>query len=200
MTETPGSFAELALEYEYETPRALPAFYVPVLERSQRYDRTCGYFRASSLAVAAQGVARFVRNGGRMRLLCGVELLEHELAALQGNEPLPPAVEQRLSDALVTSEDIEQHRLGVLAWLVREGRLQIQLAIPKQIGSTAYFHEKSALFEDFHGNTICINGSNNESASGWEHNFESFWVRASWKETPEAMHASIAAVEKRFDG
>ncbi len=200
MTETPTPFTELALEYEYETPRALPAFYVPVLERAQRYLRTCGYFRASSLAVAAQGVARFVRNGGRMRLLCGVELLEHEIAALQGDEPLPALVEQRLREALVTTEDVEQHRLGVLAWLIREGRLEIQLAIPKQAGSAAYFHEKSALFEDFHGNTICINGSNNESATGWEHNFESFWVRASWKESPEAMHASIAAIDKRFEG
>jgi superfamily II DNA or RNA helicase len=200
VTETPAPFTELALEYEYETPRALPAFYVPVLERAQRYDRTCGYFRASSLAIAAQGVARFVSNGGQMRLLCGVELLEAELSALQGDAPLPAAVEQRLRDALVTTNDVEQHRLGVLAWLVREGRLEIQLAIPKQTGSNAYFHEKSGLFEDFHGNTICINGSNNESATGWEHNFESFWVRASWKESPEAMHASIAAIEKRFVG
>jgi hypothetical protein len=200
VTETPGPFTELALDYEYETPRALPAFYVPVLERAQRYDRTCGYFRASSLAIAAQGVARFVSNGGRMRLLCGVELLEPEIAAMQGGAPLPTAVEQRLREALVTASDVEQHRLGVLAWLVREGRLEIQLAIPKQTGSNAYFHEKSALFEDFHGNTICINGSNNESATGWQHNFESFWVRASWKEAPAAMFASIAAVERRFDG
>ena len=200
MTETPAPFTELALEYEYETPRALPAFYVPVLARARRYDRTCGFFRASSLSIAAQGVARFLRNGGTMRLLCGVELLEHEIDALQGRESLPPVVEQRLRDALTTTEDVERNRLGVLAWLVREGRLTVELAVPKASGSSAYFHEKAALFEDFHGNVICINGSNNESATGWAHNFESFWVRASWKESAEAMLASIAALEKRFDG
>jgi SNF2 family DNA or RNA helicase len=200
MAGEPGPFTELALEYEYETPRALPAFYVPVLSRAVRYDRTCGYFRASSLAIAAQGVARFVTNGGRMRLLCGVQLLEDEVPALQGDAPLPEAVEQRLKDALVTSSDIEHHRLGVLAWLVREGRLEVQLAIPKPGTGDGYFHEKQALFEDAHGNTICINGSNNESATGWHHNFESFWVHASWKTLPEEMQASIASVERRFDG
>lgn len=196
----PGPFTELPLDFEYETPRALPAFYVPVLSRALRYDRTCGYFRASSLAVAAQGVARFLAHGGTMRLLCGVELLEEDANALLGDAPLTAAVEDRLRASLATSDDIEQHRLGVLAWLVREGRLQIQLAVPRAPGSNAYFHEKAALFEDAHGNSVCINGSNNESSTGWQHNFESFWVRASWKDSADAMESAIATLRRRFEG
>ena len=66
---------DLDLPPGYDTgDDALTSFYVPALTRSQSYDRSVGYFRASSLSVAAQGVSRFVAGGGTMRLLVGAEL------------------------------------------------------------------------------------------------------------------------------
>lgn len=49
----------------------LESFYLPALSRSVRYDRIAGFFSSCALAVAAQGVAKLVARGGRMRLLVG---------------------------------------------------------------------------------------------------------------------------------
>ena len=51
-------------------------FYIPALSASARYDRSTGFFSSSALAVAAEGVARLIQNGGTMRLLVGAALDE----------------------------------------------------------------------------------------------------------------------------
>jgi Zn-dependent membrane protease YugP len=44
-------------------------FYIPALKVSQHYDRSAGFFSSSALAVAAEGIAHLIQNGGHMRLL-----------------------------------------------------------------------------------------------------------------------------------
>ena len=51
-------------------------FYIPVLSCSKNLDRSAGFFTSSSLSIAARGLARFIANDGRMRLLVGSELRE----------------------------------------------------------------------------------------------------------------------------
>jgi len=70
------------IQYGHADDR-LHDFYIPALERSVRYDRSTGYFSSSALAIAAAGVARFIRNGGKMRLLCGAQLSRDDVAAIK---------------------------------------------------------------------------------------------------------------------
>ncbi len=182
------SFQTLEVEPLYEGTDTLTTFLVPVLSRTTEYDRLSGYFRASVLSEAAEGVARFLANGGRMRLICGIDLPSPDCQALLGQAETPGHIIERLIGNLVTANDVERHRLGVLAWLVREGRLDVMLAaavgkdgVPlKPEQSRTYFHAKIGVFVDAHGNRIAMLGSNNESASGYAGNYEAFTVSRSW--------------------
>jgi hypothetical protein len=167
---------------------ALRTFYVPALSRAMSYDRSVGYFRASSLSVAAQGVSRFVAGGGQMRLLVGAELTKDDAEALEGKAAIPDGLAERLASELVPENEIAQQRLAVLSWLAREERLVVRIAIalgpdgkPRLGGGDdPYFHLKVGVLRDVHEDGIAFQGSANESASGWARNFEAISVFPSW--------------------
>ena len=89
------------------------------------------------------------------------------------------------------SDEIAQRRLEVLAWLVKEKRLEIKVAVavdedgaPTPPGmEVPYFHEKIGVLRDRLGDGVVFQGSINESATAWLHNFESFSVFQSWDGT-----------------
>lgn len=188
MTATDARLRDLDLPPGFDTgDDALRSFYVPVLSRATSYDRSVGYFRASSLSVAAQGVSRFVAGVGQMRLLVGAELTKEDAEALSGRSEIPEALAERLASELVPEDEIAQQRLAVLSWLAREGRLVVRVAIavgeegrPLVGGDSPYFHLKVGVLRDAHGDGVAFQGSANESASGWVRNFEAISVFPSW--------------------
>jgi superfamily II DNA or RNA helicase len=188
-TSSSAGLADLELEVGYDSSdRALREFYVPCLSRAVRYDRSVGYFRASALSVAARGLSRFITHGGTVRLLVGAEVAEDDVEALTGALEIPAAIAARLADGLATADDIAARRLEVLAWLVREGRLEVRVAVavddhgrPVPTGAgVPYFHEKIGVLRDKRGDGVAFQGSVNESATAWTKNFESFSVYTSW--------------------
>ena len=186
----------------------LSDFYVPALSRSVRYDRIAGYFASSAFVSAAAGLARFVNGGGVMRLIVGVQLSESDCAALSGEANLDDIVAQRLSTASLLDDDIKRRRFQVIAWLVREGRLQIRIGVP--CGSDGmplaaghpdndgrYFHAKSGILKDGSGDAVAFSGSINESSQGWRRNFEQFTAYPSWKSQIWSDYG--AAVVRQFE-
>src|ERR1019366_1751838 len=171
--------------------RVLDTLYVPALSRASSYDRSVGYFRSSSLSVAARGMSRFINGGGRVRLLCGAEITPADRDALLGRATLDGAFADRLAERLITEDEVSRRRLEVLAWLAREGRLEVRIAIAVDdngaplVGGDQdpYFHEKIGVLRDAHGDGVAFQGSVNESATAWTRNFESFSVYASWDAT-----------------
>ena len=189
--ERPG-LRGLDLKPGYDSSdRVLETFYVPALSRANRYDRSVGYFRSSALSVAARGLSRFINGGGRVRLLCGAEITAADRDALLGRTTLDGAFAERLAERLATDDDIERRRLEVLAWLAREGQLEVRIAIAVDddgnpiVGGQQdpYFHEKIGVLRDAYGDGIAFQGSVNESATAWTRNFESFSVYTSWDAT-----------------
>ena len=69
-------------------------FYVPVLSEAIRYDRLSGYFKSDSLALAARGIGNLIENNGRMRLLCGAQLYEEDVIAINNAEDLKDVVDK----------------------------------------------------------------------------------------------------------
>jgi ERCC4-related helicase len=204
-----GCLREIAYAAGYDSgTAALQRFYIPVLQRATTYDRSVGYFRSSSLSVAARGMSRFVAHGGRVRLLVGAELDENDAKAMRGALEITPELAERLSAALVTEDDIDRRRLEVLAWLAKEGRLEVRVAIPidedghplPTVGETApYFHEKIGVLRDSDGHGVAFQGSVNESAKAWSVNFESFSVFTSWG-APDHFDHWAEAFERRWSG
>ncbi len=186
----------------------LNGFYVPALKKAVSYSRSVGYFRSSSLAVAARGMSRFLNNGGSVRLLCGAALTPQDLEALQGKETITGELADRLAAGLVTSSEVDRRRMEVLAWLIKEGRLEVKVAIavdgdgkplPDQ-ENNPYFHEKIGVLKDQAGDAIAFQGSINESLTAWTRNFESFSVYSSWDGTAGHFAFWAAKFEKRWNG
>jgi hypothetical protein len=128
-----------------------------------------------------------------MRLLAGAQLNAADADALDHGRPLEDLLVERLMlDPSDAESVIVKNRLEVLAWMVREGRLEVRIVVPLDKdgrvitghASGPYFHEKSAVFADDAGERLAIVGSNNESAAGWEDagNAERFQVYPSWDE------------------
>ena len=184
------SFRDLPLAGDYSaTEDRVNKFYVPLLKQSVSYDRVTGYFRSSTLKLAAVGLSRFIANGAAMRLIAGVEFDEDDLKAILDGVPLDEVLAKRLlADPLEGADIIAEHRLETLAWLVKEGRLQIKIGVPvdslgrplRRDQSNRYFHSKYGIFRDEEGNRVAFMGSNNETASGLAANNETFSVFPSW--------------------
>ncbi|MCW3838565.1 helicase-related protein [Micromonospora yasonensis] len=183
-------------------------FYVPALRRATSYARSVGYFRSSSLSVAARGLSRFLNHGGTVRLLCGAAITEEDREALQGKATLDGAFAERLAAGLVTSNEVDRRRLEVLAWLIRNERLQVRVAIAVDEtgdpiatdGQLGYFHEKVGVLRDGNGDAVVFQGSINESATAWTKNFESFSVYRSWDGTADHFTFWASRFEQRWNG
>ena len=177
---------ELALHTTYNRnncPDLIGELFVPLLGNSVGYDRTTFTFSAQALSKAAAGLAGLIRNGGRMRLICHHRLHRSVVRAiLDGQRAAEDAVLESLGPDVLTDvapDDIEQkHHLELLTWLVKQDRLEIRVAIPKQEG--ALFHRKTGIFTDLGGDSVGFEGSVNESVMGWLNNDESLTLFNSW--------------------
>jgi hypothetical protein len=201
------SFRDLQLAGFYSAAEdRLNRFYVPVLGEAVAYDRMTGYFRSSSLVTAAAGLSRFIANGGTMRLIAGAELTEEDERALNGGEPLSNVLARRLlADPLVGIDIVSDHRLEVLAYLVKHERLKVRVGVPtdhlgrplRRDQTTRYFHSKYGVLTDTNGNQVAFIGSDNESELGWRGNHESFTVAKSW--LPEVWAEQGAEIAAAFE-
>lgn len=183
----------------------LHSFYIPALAASVRYDRLAGFFSSHALAVAAQGVARLIAHGGHMRLLVCARLSPEDVEAVQRGvalrERLEPALLELLNDPAALKERLVRERLKVLAWLVANGRLEIRVVVPcdpatrRPLAADALFHAKGGIMQDAHGDGIAFSGSINETAVGWQRNYERFHVFPSWQE-PHHYAAEAEAFQR----
>lgn len=182
------------LKYTRDEGDFVTMFYVPALECATRYDRATGYFKASALALAMRGVEGLVRNKGRMRLVVGCTLDAGEIAAIEKGETLRNAVDRHLAaQPLEPPDDAARDALELLAWMIGNGFLEVKVAVPcdahrKPMAVDGIFHEKAGVIEDSAGHRLAFNGSINETAHGWRHNWESFTVFTSWQDAATAAY------------
>ena len=181
------------LKYTPDDGDLVKLFYIPALEAAERYDRLTGYFNAHALTLAARGIEGLVRNGGRMRLVAGCTLEPPEIEAIEKGEQLRDLVEQHLASLpLAPPDPASSGALELLAWMIARGHLDVKVAVPcdahkKPIPTDGIFHEKAGIIEDRVGDRIAWNGSLNETAGGWQHNWESINVYTSWGPEPRRV-------------
>lgn len=169
--------------YRSDYDHILEDFYIPALTASKSYDRAVGYFSASMLSYAAQGLSAFIENDGQIRLIIGGELQPEDKTAIEEGYEIRQ-VASRLGVKIV--QDIEQiddglfyRRLELLSWLIASGRLDIKIAL-KQKGM---YHEKIGILTDAAGGKIVFQGSANETTHALlpDFNFESINVFQCWR-------------------
>lgn len=186
------SFKSLNLKASYNSSRddLIQDFYNPVLSEAVKYFRTTGFFNSKSLVLAAKGLKNFIKNNGKMKLLCGTQLSKEDLDTIVNAEEIANKLSDDFLEELLNIQDeIELNHLKLLAWLISNDFLEIKIGIVKNeegyVGGI--LHEKTGILLDEEGNQILFSGSNNETFYGWSSkgrgNVEKFKVFVSWEDS-----------------
>ncbi len=181
------SFLNLALKHSYNSEQddLLNDFYISVLREASTYRRVTGYFSSTSFAIAAAGLAQFVKNGGHMQFILNVRLTEEDYEQIERGTQSPESIiASRILEDLTTLEDeFLRNHARTLGWLIANDFLDLRIGyIKDKKCNNDIFHQKVGILEDSEGNVISFSGSNNESAYGWQYNSEQFKVFCNWKQ------------------
>lgn len=196
---------DISLKSSYESGEddLVGDFYIPALECAVTYDRIAGFFSSSSLAIAAEGIAALVLNGGRMRLLASPKLSKEDVEIInKATSNANDFFEKRMLDSLEDiANEFEKDHLSALGWLLHNGFLEIKLVMPLNsygeiTAGNELFHQKVGIITDKKGDAISFSGSINESASGWIKNIEEFKVFKEWNPSQKEFFDSD---NKRFE-
>ncbi|MDD6441950.1 MAG: DEAD/DEAH box helicase family protein [bacterium] len=202
------NFIKLNLKSSYESGQddLVEEFYAPVLGCATSYDRIAGFFTSSSLAIAAKGMADFIRNHGTMRLIACPRLDEEDVKVLELVNSNPETFfDEKYQNMFTDLEDsLQDQHIAALGWMVANGYLEIKLAVVtdggkfctgSEVEQSGIFHQKVGILTDAEGNKISFSGSINETASGWLNNVEEFKVFSSWNEEKKYLLQD----EQKFD-
>lgn len=162
-----------------ETPGPID-FFQSALNESTYLDIGLGYFSTAAFNVLSCGFARFISNGGKMRMYINQDLTEEDYNLLRrGKEPefdkrLVSSFEQMKKTFSVYNE----HFFSCLSYLISVSRLEINIIVPISEGIA---HEKFGIFKDDEGNKVSFIGSLNFTRSAFLKNQESIDCSCSWK-------------------
>lgn len=186
--------------YSTDKEDLVEAFYLPCLRLATAYWRAVGYFSSRVLALISPAIEQFYAQDGRMRLVVSPALSEKDRATIQAAYRQETHVHHLQDDETVIAclhryldpdrvqADEERLRLRLLAGMIRDGLLDIRVAVRvHHSGVVDLYHEKIGVFIDTDGDYVTFNGSPNESWNGWVLNAESFALHRSWG--AEALHA-----------
>ena len=188
------SFKDLHIKtcYESGVDDIIEDYYVPVLGAAMQYDRIAGFFSSTSLAVAARGIADFIVNGGKMRLITSPRLNGEDAEIVKKIATNDSSL--KLSDFGLDLENLEnefeKNHVKALGWMLTSGLLEMKLAVVfnddgsicdnETISEKGLFHQKVGILKDTEGNELSFSGSINETASAWVNNDEEFKVFKEW--------------------
>ena len=179
-------------------------FYVPCMEESIEYCRAVGYFHSSIFCYITNGLYPFIQHGGRMRIVCSVNVSpedEHQIAL---GYDIRQLLEDKIAPATQELIDLNIANIKNLCWLIKNNRLDIKVCLrkdPNTPGAYRLFHEKFGIFKDADENAVSFLGSVNETLGGWINNEESFEVSQNWIPVLQSrVEQKIQRFEKLWDG
>lgn len=171
-------------------------FLNPSYAESISFDRGSGYFSLKSLVLSIDGLIKFIRNGGHIRLICNPELSSDDIELIAHGILLD---EKRATNDLLNSYSLEEIssddeiKMDIISNLIENGRLKIKIAFMND----GIYHEKFGIFTDKEDEMVYFNGSANETKSAKKKNFESFMVTESWES--EKARRSILNEKEYFE-
>lgn len=163
-------------------------FYIKALTNSINFDLLLGYFSSSAIKVLSIGFARFLQNGGDLRIVANNILSEEDAKLISETELF---IEE---DFLIDLNDFHglknklngygRHFFECLAYLIVEKRIQIILIKPKNKNGIAHFKE-GYFYDGF--NAITFSGSCNFTKNALVSNLEGFTISLDWDLGPSKI-------------
>lgn len=176
------------VSYSKDSDNIAESFYLPCLSSSVRYDRISGYFGSTIYILAWSALKAFVKNNGKMRIICSPFLTEEDQKAIQEGQESKRAevLKESLAKEFDTlfNNDYLSAPSRALACLISMGVIEIKIAVGKSSMSPEIkrlFHDKVGLFYD--GDSVVgFRGSINETFKGLsdDGNIESIDVFPNW--------------------
>ncbi len=188
-------------EYRSGTDDEPFAFFLEGFVESKRADLLLGYFSSSAINVLSLGFAKFISNGGRVRLIINNVLSSKDKATiLKGldaeadNNCFTLEDYYGIKDAL---DSYGHHFFDCIAWLIAQKRIEIRAIKP--IGRRGIAHYKSGIFYDG-TNKVRFKGSCNFTASGLMENLEELDLKLSWHYKGDAFLRHERDYNQIFEG
>ena len=185
------TFWELEFKEHYDSQKdnLLKDFYIPALANSKKYRRVVGYFNSKSLASVAIGLKDFILNGGKMDILCGVDLnpVDVNMVKFASDHPEEILTSNFLNELNSIEDEIVKNYVKVLGWMIANKQLRIRVAVKLDENGNpvtkeeGILHYKIGLMYDCKNNLISFSGSNNETSAAWEKNGEEFHLFRDWE-------------------
>ena len=175
-------------EYRSLIDNVAQDFYIPLLREAVSYKRAVGFFSSSSLIEISKGIAEMASNGGKIQIVASPYLSNEDIQAIQkGYEDRNQIIEKALLDqiAVEPTDYYSMERLNLLASLIADEIMDIQIAYTENHEGIGMYHEKMGIIKDVVGDKIAFSGSNNESATAMLINYETIDVLRSWGDTIE---------------
>lgn len=175
-------------EYRSLIDNVVQDFYIPLLREAVTYKRAVGFFSSTALVEISKGIAEMASEGGRIQLVASPYLSDEDIEAIkQGYESRDVIIEKALLEQIKEepSDYYSMERLNLLASLIAEGIMDIQIAYTEDKNGLGMYHEKMGIIEDSLGDKIAFSGSNNESMTAMSINYETMDVFRSWGDPSE---------------
>lgn len=185
---------DIDIKYRYSTgSKDTPIqFFTDTLSNSVNFDLGLGFFSSASINVLATGFARFISNGGKMRMYINQNLSDEDVEAIS-SMPTEMLEEKLIADvAAMTSllSKRDKHFFNCLSYLICSHKIDIKIVIPKAGGIA---HQKFGILTDANNDKVCFSGSLNFTASALLRNIETIDCYTSWEE------GNVGRIEKSED-
>lgn len=152
---------------------------IPCFRVSENVDCMVGFFSSEVLGSLAPGLATFINETqSELRLVISPFLRSEDLDAIEnGTKSAEEVADEVVRELIITEDELQQHTLKCLSWLIRDGRIKIKIALMKY----ALFHPKVWLFQE-DDVVLAVHGSSNMTQAGLNRNIEQVSVSKSWED------------------
>ena len=175
------------------------SFFIPLLSCAVSYKRAVGFFSSTILAETSVGIAKLVKNNGKIKIVASPYLSDDDVLAIKhGYKTRDEVVKNSVLQALNTPKSpFEEKNLNLLANLIADNILDIKIALTENNCSFGMYHEKMGIITDAENNHVAFSGSLNETFNAIHFNYETIDAYCSWKpEDTERVNDKISAFNR----
>lgn len=167
---------------------------IPALKSADSVDCMMGFFSSHSFAEIAPGLASFLnRTTQPLRLVVSPYLSPADQEAIKLGLRLADEIAvEWMVQGLPDADALSRHTLSCLAWLIRQGRLKMRIALMRD----SLFHSKVWIFRQG-GDIAALHGSPNMTSAGLTRNREQITLSRAWKGEEPRFH--VDRLQREFN-